>query len=132
MKNLIAITALSLNLGGCITLQDLSTGYTLATAGVNNPVTPAMLDVVENGAIILFSGLGAYKRDCIAKIIPQSCVTAIKAVQPYTRKLPPLLISLRSFVRNNDQVNAVVAYNTIKNMIDDLKTTATANNIQVQ
>lgn len=128
MKKVVLALALSLGLAGC-QLGDI---LTASTASISNPVTKDMLYEVENGTIIAFAGLKAYKKSCVELLIPQSCRATIQQIQVYTRKLPPLITSLRSFVQNNDQVNAVIAYNTVMGLVADFKAIATANNIQVQ
>ena len=132
MKRLALALVLVTSLAGCANLQTALSVATASIAGVTNPVTKDMLNNTENGAIIVFAGLGAYKKSCIAGAIPATCKVTIAKLQVYTRKLPPLLIVLRSFVKNNDQVNAAIAYNTIQQLITDFKAIATANNVQVQ
>lgn len=128
MKRIIPIL-LVLSLGGCAVLGQL---FQAATVGVNNPITKESLKTTEDSITVVFAGLNAYKKSCIQLLIPQSCRGTIAKIQVYTRKLPPLLTNLRSFVRNNDQVNAATVYNAIKQTILDFKAVATANNIQVQ
>lgn len=135
MKRLFAlpfVVLLAIPLGGCPSLQDVGSVLSASTATVNNPVTPQMLSNVENGAIIAFAGLNAYKKSCVDLVIQQSCRQTIQSIQIYTRKIKPLLVDLRNFVRLNDQVNAVIAYNALVGLIADFKTVATANNVQVQ
>lgn len=132
MKRIIAICFALALLPACAQLEKARDLITASTASVSNPVTADMLNNVENGAIIAFAGLKAYKKACGDLAIPQSCRATIKQIQVYTRRLPPLLVSVRAFVRDNDQVNAVIAYNTIKQLIADFKSVAAASNIQVQ
>lgn len=127
MKKVLILVAL-LALPACAQLQQLGT---FTTVGVANPVTPQMLYDAENGMILAFAGLGAYKRSCIAGAIPASCRATIQAIQGYTRQVPPLLTSARAFVKNNDQVNAQIAYNTILDLVNKAKAIATANGVQV-
>lgn len=132
MRRFIFIAVIAATLGGCAQLQAVLSAGSIATASIVNPVTPTMLYDAENAATVAFAGLTAYKRSCVARAIPSSCRTVIRNIQVYTRKLPSLLTSLRAFVRNNDQVNAVVAYNAITGLLADLKTVAAQNNVQVQ
>ena len=132
MKKLFLAITLTLSLAGCANLQTAFNVATAATVGINNPVTKDMLNNTENGAIIVFAGLGAYKKSCISGAIPVTCKDVIRKMQVYTRKLPPLLTSIRAFVKKNDQVNAAIAYNTIQQLIANFKAIATANNVQVQ
>lgn len=124
----IAIIVLSLLLAAC-NPQTIFSGITLATAQVANPVTPAMLYDLENGMIVGFAGLQAYKTACAKKAILQSCKGVIVSIQTYTKQVPPLLSSLRVFVKNNDQVNAAVVYKTIADLLANYKALASANGV---
>lgn len=104
----------------------------IATVDVQNPVTKNDLYAVENSMIVAFAGLNAYKKTCVRGAIAPSCRGVIAKLQVYTRQVPPILDNLRDFVKNNDQVNAKIAYNTVKQLLADFKTTAAANNVQVQ
>lgn len=127
MRKLAIVLALSLGLSGCANLSQV---LTFATTSVNNPVTPAMVYKVENTMIVAVSGLLAYKNACIAKTIDQSCRTTIPKLQVYTRQAAPVIKQLRAFVRTNDQVNAIKAYNLVSALLDDFKATAVANGVR--
>lgn len=114
MKTLAVI--LCLFLAGCIEVAGLS-----PQASISNPVTRDMLYDVENGAIVAVAGLKAYKRSCVELVIPQSCRGTIQNIQRYTRQIPPYLAQLRSFVRNNDQINAVAIYNILQGLLAQAK-----------
>jgi len=129
MKRFLIVFILAMPLGGCLTFQDISNVANVATASVSNPVTKENLKAVEDGATVTFAALGAYKRVCVSRTIDQSCRTVIQKLQVYTRKLPPLLVSLRAFIRDNDQINAVIVYNTIKQLVSDFKSVASSNNV---
>lgn len=132
MIKLLLVLALAIPLGGCLTVGDVTTGVTLATTGVPNPITKDKLKALEDTSILTFAGLGAYKKACLAHAVDVNCRTTIANVQVYTRKYAALLPDLRTFVKNNDQVNAIKAYNLAQTLIADYKATATANGIQVQ
>ncbi len=132
MRKIIFALALMLPIAGCITAGDVVNGVQLATTGIPNPITKDTLYDLENVAIITFSGLGAYKKSCANGALPASCKDVVGRLQVYTRKLPPILVDLRAFVKNNDQVDAVKAYATAKQIIADFKTVAIANNVKVQ
>lgn len=119
-------------LANCAQFQRVADVAGLATASIQNPVTPTMLYDVENGMIVIFAGLNAYRRACVGGTIPASCKTVIRTIQVYTKQIPPLLVTLRAFVRKNDQVNAVVVYNTVRTLLDGLRTTAAQNNVGIQ
>lgn len=115
----IVAMALLVGLGGCAQLQQATN---FATVGVANPITKTQLYEIENGATVAIAGLNAYKQTCISGAIPDTCKTTIRTIQVYTRQIATLLPTLRNFVRQNDQVNAPIVYNTITNLISQVKT----------
>lgn len=122
----------SLTLAGCALDpggRSIFSGGSSLTATVGNPVTPTMLYDVENGLTVAVSGMLAYKRLCIAKTIDRSCGDIVLTLQGYTRQAKPILISLRQFVRQNDQVNAIIAYNTVRQLLDSFKATAATSGV---
>jgi hypothetical protein len=100
--------------------------------GVANPVTTERLYQFENGMIVAFAGLNAYKVACVRGVIPRGCRATIAHLQTYTRQIPAQLRIVRAFVKDNDQVNAVIAYNTLTAMFTEFKAEATANNVKVE
>lgn len=129
MRKFVFAALLGFTLCGCAPLQAVLDIAPKLTASVNNPVTKDMLNNVENGAIVAVAALGAYKKACVELAIPQSCRGTIQSIQVYTRKLEKILPELRAFVKNNDQVNAAIAYNTVTNLIADFKSEAGKANI---
>lgn len=126
MKKLLLAAVLALGLAGCQTLTNVQTAIQLATIDYANPITKKTLYNVESGIVVVFAGLNAYKKSCKAGLIADNCKDTIAKVQVYTRKLPPLLNDLRGFVKNNDQVNAHIAYTTIVQIVNDVKAIAVA------
>jgi hypothetical protein len=126
MKRLAIVFALALSLGGCANLPKI---IDLATTSVTNPVTPEMVYRVENGMIVAVSGLLAYKNACIQHTIDQACRGVVQRLQIYTRQAEPVIKDLRRFVRDNDQVNAVKAYNLVSALLDSFKSTAVASGV---
>jgi len=125
MKKLIVIGLLALSLGGCAQLQAVGTGVSLATKSVANPVTKQELYEIEASIQIAVVALRTYRKACEQNAVDSACRANIRAIQPYTRGLVPLLTQLRSFVKQNDQVNAWVAYNQLVTLYTNLKSTAT-------
>lgn len=135
--NRLAITIVALSLGACAniplpSIQSIETAVQLGTVSVNNPVTPERLQQAEAAMVLVFTGLNAWKTSCKSGVIPATCKDQIASVQIYTRKLPPLLKELRVFVRNNDQVNAFVAFNTFSTLIATVKTQAAQNGVEIR
>lgn len=129
MKKIALAIVLAFSLAGCAG-QSIFHGGPSITATISNPVTPTMLYEVENAITVAFVGLNTYKRACVAKTIDQSCRGVIQKLQVYTRKLPPVLKNLRAFVRNNDQINAITAYNTIRQLLSDFQGVALASGVR--
>ena len=115
----LATLVLGLFLAGCAFTQNY-----------NNPITPDRLYAAENGAIVVFAGLNAYKQSCALNVIPQSCRKVIGRMQVVTRQIPPYLRQLRAFVRNNDQVNAIIAYNEVQKLIASARSMQARNGVQ--
>lgn len=91
--------------------------------GPDNPITKDMLYKIEVSAAAATSGLNSYKRLCVQQLIADNCRGTINAIQVYTRQIPPYLTALRKFVKENDQVNAIVVYNNLTQLLVDIKRT---------
>lgn len=135
MRRIFIAVALALSLAGCVnlpSLQSIQTAVQLGTASVANPVTPERLEQAESALVLVFTGLNAWKASCQNGMLPADCRDHIASVQVYTRKLKPLLVELRGFVRTNDQVNAFVAFNTFSSLIATVKTQAAKNGVEIR
>jgi len=124
MKRIILALTLSLSLAGCANLQAITDGISLVTKSVANPVTPAdeaQIEVALGAAIDL---LKAYKKACVQGTADVNCRTNVQQIQAYTLQVKPLISQLRSFVDNNDQINAAVVYNQLKSLYVNVKATA--------
>lgn len=126
------LVAVSLSVGGCQFFGKLPTLIELGTASVSNPVTPERLQKVEAGAVLVFTGLNAWRDACEAGSLNAGCVEQIRMVQVYTRQIPPYLTRLRGFVRKNDQVNAAVVFNEVVDLIGVVKGKAAENGVVIQ
>lgn len=126
--------AVALSLAGCAALDpggvSILKGGSSFTAPIQQPITRKMYRNVSNSLILVAVGLNIYKSKCEAGSIDASCEAAIAKIQGYTQQAKPVLKNLRIFVRQNDQVNARVAYNTITGLLADIRTTAAANGVQ--
>lgn len=131
MRKLIAVCLVAFSLSGCAALQNIQDVISIGTASVTNPVTPERLRQVEAGVSIVFTGLNTWKRSCVQGLINPNCKEQIMAVQVYTRKLPPYLVQLRTFVKNDDVVNASVVFNNITKLISAIKAQAAVSNVQI-
>ena len=124
MRKYLAIALVTLTLGGCAQLQAVSVGLSLVTKTIQNPVTKQELYQIEASLRILTEALLTYRRACLAGSADLRCRENITAIQPYTRQVPGLLAELRGFVKQDDQINAVVVYNRLSNLYTTLKASA--------
>jgi uncharacterized protein YceK len=124
MRKIALALILSLSLAGCAQLQTLQNIAKSATATITNPVTKEMEAQIELGFDAALQILLSYRRACIAGTADVNCRRNIEVIQPYTRQAKPLIAQLRSFVDNNDQVNATVAYNQLVALYGNLKRSA--------
>jgi hypothetical protein len=122
MKKLLFALALLIPLTGCAGISKSLIGFDI-TASTANPVTPAMLGDIEEGLSAATAGLLTYRRLCIAGKADAHCRGNILIIQTYTKQAKPLILALRRFVRENDQVNAVVAFNTLRDIVLQIKST---------
>lgn len=124
MRKYLAVALVALSLGGCAQLSAVSGGLSLITKTIQNPVTNQELFEIEASARVLVEALLVYRRACIAGSADKNCRANIEAVQPYTKQIDPLLVQLRLFVKNDDQINAVVIYNRLTSLYTTVKSSA--------
>jgi hypothetical protein len=130
MKRLILAFFVALSLGGCAQLQTLGTLSDIATKSIANPVTKDDLYRIDAGITILVAGLNTYKKACVENLVDANCYANVAAIQVYTRQVPPYLAQLHRFVRQNDQVNAVVVYNQLSSLFNIVRNEATARGVK--
>jgi hypothetical protein len=123
-KKLAFIILAALLAGGCAQLQAIGTGISLATKSIANPVTKAEEAQVELALDTAVQALLVYKRACVAGSADKNCKMNIAQIQAYTRQVPSLVAQLRTFVDNNDQVNASVVYNQLTALYTNVKSAA--------
>jgi len=131
MKRLALVLVVAVGLGGCAQLQAVTQGISLVTKTVTNPVTKEEEAKIELAMDTALQLLLTYRRACIAGNADVNCKANIRMLQPYTRAAVPLLRQLRSFVDNNDQINASVVYNQLTSLYVNLKTAAQSVGINV-
>lgn len=124
MRKLALALTITLSLGGCADLQSISSGISIVTTSVANPITPTREAQIEQAFDTAIALLNGYKRACVAGSADKNCRANIQAVQVYTRQMTPLITQLRSFVDKNDQVNAVVVYNQVVALYTNFKVAA--------
>lgn len=124
MKKLLLALALGLSLSGCATWDAVTQGISLATKSIANPVTKTEEAQVELALDTAIQALLAYKRACIAGTADVHCKANIAQIQAYTRQVPALVAQLRTFVDNNDQINATVVYNQLSALYVNVKASA--------
>lgn len=128
MKKLLAISLVALSLGGCAgtmeKLQLLTSGLSLVTKTVTNPVTKNEEAQIELALNAVIDGLRAYKAACAEGNADKNCRANVAQIQVYTRQIKPLVAQLRTFVDNNDQINASVVYNQLVALYSNVKSVA--------
>lgn len=131
MRKIIIAIALSLSLAGCATMQAISSGVEFATASVANPVTPTKEAQIELALDSAVQVLLTYRRACLAGSADVNCKDNIQKIQVYTRQIKPMVKELRSFVDNNDQINAIDVFNRLRSLYIDMKSAATGLGINM-
>lgn len=135
MKKILAILLVSVSLGGCAgfteKFQAISSGISLVTKTVANPVTKNEEAQIELALSAVIDGLRAYKQACINGTADKNCRQNIAQIQVYTRQIKPLVAQLRTFVDNNDQINASVVYNQLVALYTNVKGAATNLGISI-
>jgi hypothetical protein len=120
----IALAAFGLIGGGCAQMQALGSGFELATASINNPVTKSREAQVALALHTAIDVLNTYKAACAQGTADKNCKTNIAQIQAYTRDVKPLVAQLRTFVDSNDQINAAAVYNQLVALYANAKTFA--------
>jgi hypothetical protein len=131
MRRIILALTLSLSLAGCATLEAVSQGISLATKTIANPVTKTEEAQIELALDTAVQTLLVYKRACAQGSADKNCRTNVAQIQAYTRQIPPLVAQLRTFVDNNDQINASVVYNQLTALYTNVRSAATSLGVNV-
>lgn len=118
----LAILLFALTLGACSTVGVVTQSY-------DNPITRERLYQLENSLILAVSAANSYKRLCAKQLINERCRVVIAKLQSFTRPAAKALPRLRTFVRTNDQINAIVLYREISGYISDFKSAAAAEGV---
>jgi len=124
MRKTLLVLALASTLGACSTLQNIQQAFSIVSQSGANPITKTELYKVESAISIVFTALNTYRAACVAGNVDKNCKANIAAIQQYTRQIPPYLAQLRTFVKNNDQINAQVVYNQLTTLYNNAKATA--------
>lgn len=134
-----ALLAATAMLGGCAaqlaTLKSdfsaVTSGISLVTKSVANPVTETDLYEIESSVSIGFTALQTYKKACAAGAVDTNCRANVAAIQVYTRQIPPYLSQLRTFVKTNDQIDATTIYNELITLYGNAKATAASAGVNL-
>ena len=118
----ILVLVLGLALAGCSTVRT-------AVVGIDNPVTIERMYQVEQAAIVVVAALNTYKSLCANGSIPARCREVVAQMQSFTRPAAATLANLRTYFRNNDQLNAINAYKTLVQLLADARSVASMNGV---
>lgn len=124
MRKIVAVVLVTLSLAGCASLGNLGTAISIGTKSIANPVTrteEVQIEAAIDAAIVVLKG---YKQACLQGVADKPCKANIRAIQLYTRQMPPLIVQLRTFVDTNDQINAIVVYNQLTSLYANFKKSA--------
>jgi len=128
MKKIAALILVGFTLAGCAgtmeKLQAVSAGISLVTKTVANPVTKNEEAQIELALNAVIDGLRVYKAACAQGTVDKNCKLNVAQIQVYTRQVKPLVAQLRTFVDNNDQINASVVYNQLTALYTNVKSVA--------
>lgn len=128
MKKIAALILVAFTLAGCAgtmeKLQIIGQGISLATKSIANPVTKNEEAQIELALDAVIDALRAYKQACKDGAVDKNCAANVAQIQVYTRQIKPLVIQLRNFVDNNDQLNASVVYNQLTDLYKNVKSVA--------
>lgn len=124
MRTIILVIALALGVAGCAELRVAGQAISLVNKTATNPVTRDDLAKMEVAADGVAKVLIAYKRACAQGTVDVHCRSNVAAIQQYTRQVPPYIMQLRSFVKQNDQINAAVVYHQLITLFTNMKATA--------
>lgn len=130
MRKLLLTTCLAFSLAGCGN-QSILTGGNCITCDIPNVITMDELYKAENGLIVVEVGMNTYKSLCREGVIPDSCEGILIKLKKYNKIGRTLLKSVRSFVKQNDQINAVIVFGQLKQLILQLQGEATAAGVQI-
>lgn len=130
MRKYLAIVLVSFSLAGGGCAPQLAV-LSAVTKTINNPVTKQDLFQIEASLKLVTTGLKTYRRLCLQDAVDKNCRSNIEAIQPYSRQVEPLIDELSSFVRTNDQVNAIVVYKRLVNIYTSITTEAAARGISL-
>jgi type IV pilus biogenesis protein CpaD/CtpE len=131
VKRIIIAISVALALAGCAQIQAITGGISLATATIENPVTPTKEGEIELALDSAVQVLKTYKQACIAGSADKNCRDNIRQIQAYTRQIKPMVAQLRGFVDTNDQVNAVVVYNQLTTLYTNMKAAAASLGVSI-
>lgn len=126
MKKIIVLV-LALSLAGCAGIpRSVLDGGSSIIADTTNPITSERLYQIEASLSTAASAAIVYRRNCLAKVLPQSCRAIVEKIRGYSRTARLMLSRLRAFVRQNDQVNAIKVLLEVQGVISDLRSTVGA------
>lgn len=123
----------SVSVGGCagIAEQALNLPSGVLTQNIQNPITRDHLYRIENGLIVAVTALQQYKNLCENGTLANNCIGTVATLQVYVKRSRPLIRQLRSFVRQNDQINARVVFSELRTLLGEARNIAVAAGVQV-
>lgn len=131
MRKFLVMAAVALSLGGCAEFKALSGTIALGTTSVSNPITPAREAQIEAAIDIAVKAMVSYRRACLAGHADVNCRQNIRMAQPYTIQVKALVLQLRRFADENDQVNAAAVFRQIMPIYESMKSIAATAGVDI-
>lgn len=127
MKRLLLAIGLTLSLAGCVTpgavLNDISTGITVATSSVANPITNTNIYQLKNGYAAALQLSVDWRNYCwskpyavlmadpVTKVACKSRRATVRTIQATKARAKQAIADAQNFVAQNPTVNAVAVVN---------------------
>lgn len=122
MRKLLTIIALSLSLAGCAGAnKSVFEGGSSIVAPIRNPIGQSELDKIRAAYGSALAIAVGYRDACAQRLIPASCRTAVRKMQPYGEKAQRAFVVARNFVANNPTISAVSVLQAAWDAVKDLQ-----------
>lgn len=122
MKKILSIFILASALAGCAGSQkSILEGGSSIIAPIQNPVGQSELDKIRAAYGSALAIAVGYRDACAQRLIPPSCRTAVRKMQPYGEKAQRAFVAARNFVANNPTISAVSVLQAAWDAVKDLQ-----------
>jgi predicted small secreted protein len=128
-----ALVAVSLTLGGCMTLSEIGTAFHYATASVNNPVSATNIYQIKNGYAAAAQLAVEYRNYCwsasyrvlmadpVGKALCKSRRPVTRAIMAADSKAFFAVSAAENFVRDNPTLSAATVISAAAKAVADFR-----------